>query len=74
MEVVIATKYGKQRREPGISDEAEPLSDDSKDGSRGSAKARIRTHRDAEFDRLMDSIDRIKQQHQQEVLSNVMYI
>lgn len=68
MEVVIATKYGKQRREPGMGDEAESLADDL-EGGQGKITARIRTHRDSEFDRLMDSVDRIKQQHQAEVIS-----
>lgn len=68
MEVIIATKYGKQHREPGMGDEADSLSDaDGANGSHGKTNAHIRTHRDMEFDRLMDNVDRIKAQHQQEV-------
>jgi hypothetical protein len=74
MEVVIATKYGKQKIEPGMGDEAESLAEDSTDGAHGKTNARIKTHRDREFDRLMDNVDRIKQQHQQEVCLFNVYI
>lgn len=69
IQVVIATKYGKHRRTAPISDETTPLpANDDKDAATKvkSTHANITTHRDADFDRLMDDVDRIKARRAQE--------